>query len=300
MGELESAGIEDNSLAKALASAIGAILRTSADAAFSGDRLDCRDPAFIAAMQPAIRQLNRRYFHLRTAGLDHLAAGTGRPVVYVGNHNGGIMGPDLGCTLGTLWDAIGVEQPLYALAHDFAMRQLAPLGRLIQRFGAVRASPQNARRILDQGARLLVYPGGDLDAYRHFRRRDEVILGARTGFIRVAQQTGALLVPIVVHGAHRSAYIFSEGEALARRFALKRWARLERFPLALALPWGLAVGPWLPYLPLPFPISLRILPGMVLPPQADPVEALEEVRRRMQAALHEEATRARSLRGHHA
>lgn len=300
MGELESAGPEDESLARALASAVGAILRPSSEADFSGDRLDCRDPEFIAAMQPAIRQLNRRYLRLRTAGLEHLSSKTSGPVLYVGNHNGGIMGPDLACTLGTLWDALGVEQPLYALAHDFAMRQFAPLGRLIQRFGAVRASRQNAHRILEKGAQLLVYPGGDLDAYRHSRRRDEVILGTRTGFIRVAQQSGASIVPIVVHGAHRSAYIFSEGEALARRLGLKRWARLERFPLALALPWGLAVGPWLPYLPLPFPISLRILPPIAVPPQADPVEVLDEVRRRMQAALDEEAKRARSPRGHNA
>jgi hypothetical protein len=37
------------------------------------------------------------------------------------------------------------------------------------------------------------------------------------------------------------------------------WARLERFPLAVALPWLLAAGPWLPYLPLPFRVRLQVL-----------------------------------------
>ena len=112
-------------------------------------------------------------------------------------------------------------------------------------------------KALRTGASVLVYPGGDLDAYRHTRRRDQVVFGPRTGFVRVAQTTGVPIVPIVAHGAHRSAYIFTEGHALARWLGLKRWGRLERFPLALALPWILAPGPWLPYLPLPFSIRLR-------------------------------------------
>ena len=251
---------------------------------FDGNRMDRRDPSLIAQVLPAIRWLNRSYFKLQVAGLQHLTAA---PAFYVSNHNGGVMGPDLGCTLGTLWEQLGVDAPLYALAHDFAMRQFTPLGRVLQRFGAMRASPDNARRILTQGAKALVYPGGDLEAYRHSRHRDQVVLGERTGFVRIAQEVGVPIVPIVVHGAHRSAYIFSEGKGIAQRLGLRRWGRLERFPLALALPWGLALGPWLPYLPLPFPIRLRVLPPMLIPPSQDPAVAREEIRACMQTALDE-------------
>lgn len=263
--------------------ALGAVLDDPRPAErFDGDRLDRRDPRLITEVLPALRRLNRTYFRLKTEGIELLRPG---PALYVANHNGGIMGPDLFCTLGTLWDALGAEAPLFQLAHDFAMRQLTPLGRFLQRFGAVRASPDNARRILAAGASALVYPGGDLEAYRHTARRDEVVLGQRTGFVRIAQSAGVPIVPIVAHGAHRSAYIFSEGEGIARRLRLPRWARLERFPLALALPWGVAPSPWLPYLPLPFPIRLRVLPPISVPPDADPVEVREGVRNNMQAAL---------------
>jgi 1-acyl-sn-glycerol-3-phosphate acyltransferase len=259
--------------------------------AFDPDRLDHRDPALIAAILPLLRLSNRRYFRLSAEGFEGLERG---PVLYVGNHNGGIAGPDLACTLASLWDAHGPEVPLYALAHDFAMRQVPPLGALIQRFGALRATPGNAISALRAGARVLVYPGGDLDAYRHARRRDEVVLGNRTGFVRIAQAAGVPIVPIVAHGAHRSAYIFSEGEPIARVLRLKRWARLERFPLALALPWGLAVGPWLPYLPLPFPIRLRVLAPIPAPVDQDPEGILEQVRATMQATLDDLARRAAS------
>ena len=254
------------------------------------DRLDARDPALIERLLPFVPASNRRYLRLRAEGFDALPRG---PVLYVGNHNGGIAGPDLCCTLGTLWDALGPANPLYALAHDFAMRQVKPFGAVLQRFGALRATPDNARRALRSGAQVLVYPGGDLDAYRHARRRDEIVLGPRTGFVRVAQAAGVPIVPIVAHGAHRSAYIFSEGEALARLIGLKRWARLERFPLALAFPWGLALGPWLPYFPLPFPIQLRTLAPIPAPPDADPVAIRDQVQAAMQAAMAELASCAR-------
>ncbi len=254
------------------------------------DRLDARSPRLIASILPFVREANRRYLRLRAEGLEHVGRS---PALYVGNHNGGLAGPDLCCTMGSLWDAIGSEAPLYALAHDFAMRQVPAFGAVIQRFGALRASPHNARRALAAGAQVLVYPGGDLDAYRHTRRRDEVVLGPRTGFVRVAQAAGVPIVPVVAHGAHRSAYIFTEGEAIARVLGLQRWARLSRFPVALALPWGLALGPWLPYLPLPFPIQLRFLPPIAAPAGADPVTIRERVQTEMQAALDHLAQRAR-------
>jgi len=246
------------------------------------DRLDARDPALIARILPLMRVSNQRYLRLRSEGFDRLPQG---PVLYVGNHNGGIAGPDLCCTLGSLWDARGPRAPLYALAHDFAMRQVKALGAVLQRFGALRAAPENALRALRSGAQVLAYPGGDLDAYRHARRRDEIVFGKRTGFVRVAQTARVPIVPIVAHGAHRSAYIFSEGETLARLVGLKRWGRLERFPLAVALPWGLTLGPWLPYLPLPFPIQLRVLPPIAAPPDEDPETIRERVRTEMQTAL---------------
>ena len=249
---------------------------------FDADRLDARAPELIRAILPPLRAFVRRYLHLERDGLEHVPT---TPALFVGNHNGGIVGPDLFCTLATLWEIRGPHAPLYALAHDFAMRQLCPLGRFLQAFGGVRASPDNAVRALTQGAQVLVYPGGDLDAYRHSRLRDHIVLGTRTGFVRIAQRAGVPIVPIVAHGAHRSAYIFHDGAMIARLLRLRRWGRLERFPLALALPWGLAIGPWTPYLPLPFPIRLRILPPIAIGAGDEPETAREMVRTRMQTAL---------------
>lgn len=257
--------------------------------AFDGDRLDARDPRVIRALLPVLTTINTWYLRLRVDGRAHIPR---EPALFVANHNGGIFGPDLLCTLATLWQVRGPTAPLYALAHDFAMRQLAPLGRVLQALGAVRACPRNALRVLTAGGQVLVYPGGDLEAYRHTSLRDRIVVGARTGFVRVAREAGVPIVPIVAWGAHRSAYIFSEGAALARLLRLHSWGRLTRFPLALALPWGIAAGPWLPYLPLPMPVRLRVLPPLTVGADDDPVEVREEVRGRMQTALDDLAAEA--------
>lgn len=249
---------------------------------FDPDALDRRDPRLIARALPALEWLAARYFRLRVDGLDALPDG---PALLVANHNGGIAGPDLICTLSTLWRRLGPDAPLYALAHDFVMRQATPIGRVLARLGAIRATHANAARALAAGAKVLVYPGGDLDAYRSFRRRHEVVLLPRSGFARVAREARVPIVPVVARGAHASGVIVHEGAAIASALGMPRWARLSRFPIALALPWGVALGPWLPYLPLPFPIRLRVLPPMWIAPDEDPLAAAARVQAAMQRAL---------------
>jgi 1-acyl-sn-glycerol-3-phosphate acyltransferase len=258
--------------------------------AFDSDRLDARDPELIRRVLPIAHAINARYLRLSVRGLEHVKE---EPILFVSNHNGGIAGPDLCCTLATLWQARGPDAPLYAMAHDFAMRQLPPLGRVLQRFGALRASPRNAQRVLSTGGQLLVYPGGDLDAYRASRERDRVIFGNRSGFARIARASGVSVVPIVAHGAHRSAWVLDDGAAFARSIGLPRWGRLERFPIALALPWGLALGPWIPYLPLPFPVTLEVLAPMSVEEDESDDAFRDRVRDAMQAALDRMAAEAR-------
>lgn len=266
---------------RALRAAARATAETAPEA-LDPDRLDRRDPELIATVLPALELMARHYLRLRVEGREHIPR---EPAIYVANHNGGIMGPDLGCTMATLWRALGPEWPLYGLAHDFAMRHVTRLGRLLQRLGAVRASHDNAERALRAGGQVVVYPGGDLDAYRRFDRRERVVFGPRAGFVRLAQRTGLPVVPVVAQGAHRSALIVHEGHRLARVLGLRRGLRVQCCPVALALPWGVAIGPWMPYLPLPFPIRLRLLAPRRIRPGLAPGNARDALCREMTRAM---------------
>lgn len=245
---------------------------------FDPYRLDARDPDTVRALLPLFERVAAAYLRAEIEGEAHIRPG---PALYVANHNGGIMGPDLFSTMSLLWRRLGPDAPLYAMAHDLAMRRIIPLGRVLQRIGGMRAHRENALRALRAGAAVLVYPGGDLDAYRPFSARDRIVFGPRAGFVRVARDAGVPIVPIVTQGAHRSAIIVHEGEWLARALGLRAFARIERCPVALALPWGLAVGPWVPYLPLPFPLRVRVLP----PIRVGRDDSVEMTRRRVVRAM---------------
>lgn len=251
---------------------------------YDPDALDRRNARRIEQLLPIAELLSSTYFRSTCEGHENVPS---TPAIFVSNHNGGMVGPEVVCTLATLWRIRSPQSPLYALAHDIAMSHFTLLGRLAQLGGAVRATPRNGERVLNEGGQLLVYPGGDIDAYRHFRRRNKIVILPRTGFVRLAQRTGVPIVPIVAEGAHRSAVILSEGKRIARALGMPRWARIECFPIALALPWGIAFGPWLPYIPLPFRVQLRILPAMHFDQNEEPLLGAERVQNAMQHALDE-------------
>lgn len=247
-----------------------------------------------AAVAQAVRVLGPLYdawFSPDIRGYEHLEPSSGRGALVVGTHNGGNMAPDMFSLMIACWRVFGANFPSYGLAHDVVFK--APIvGDMISRLGAVPAHPKHATTLLQRGSTVLVYPGGDIDAFKPYDARHEVRFGKRTGFIKIALRTQVPIVPCVSVGAHQSWYVLADGRDFALRSGLKKLLRTEVFPLYLALPYGLGAGPFSAYLPLPSRLRLRLLPPIHLPhpPEAadDPavVTALaEQVRQTMQTAL---------------
>ncbi|MGZ3476464.1 MAG: lysophospholipid acyltransferase family protein, partial [Polyangiales bacterium] len=220
------------------------------------------------------------------SGLEHVPDGR---ALIVGNHNGGVMSPDMFALMVTWWRTFGVDAPTYGLMHDLPF--LVPvIGDWMARLGAVPADPSNAKRLLERDAKVLVYPGGDLDAFRPWSQRHRIVFGARRGFVRTALATGAPIVPVVAVGAHEGCVVVSDGRALAQALGLKRM-RVEVLPITLGLPWLFFVGP-APYLPVPLRMKIRVLPAIrfSVGPEAATDDAVvdacrEEVIACMQTAL---------------
>jgi 1-acyl-sn-glycerol-3-phosphate acyltransferase len=189
------------------------------------------------------------------------------------------------------WRHFGIDAPAYGLMHDLPFR-IPVIGDALARCGAVHARPANAVSLLGRGHKVLVYPGGDLDAFRPASKRTEIVFGERRGFIRVALRARVPIVPIVSVGAHDGFHVLSDGREMVRRLGFKQHSRIEAFPVALCLPWGLSFGP-APYLPWPVRIRIRVLPPLAwpeLPPEAADDDALvaacrNEVLAAMQTAL---------------
>ena len=222
--------------------------------------LDERDPDFIRERLPLMWLLASLWFRGEVRGLGNIP--DSGPVLLVGNHSGGNMTPDTIVFTLAFNTYFGVERAFYQLAHNLVLSMPA-LGSL-RKFGTVAASPANARKALESGAALLVYPGGDYEVHRPTWQRNRVDFDRRKGFIRLALQQDVPIVPVVSIGGHETAVFLSRGEGLARLLALDRLFRLKVLPISLALPWVINVGDMLGHIPLPSKITIETLPAIDL------------------------------------
>ncbi len=261
---------------------------TPRDAGFHPER---RDPEFISQALPLVMAAARAYFRLHIEGVQNVPQKGA--VLMVGNHNGGLQPVDTFITAGAVVESQGPERPVYGLGHDILFREPS-LGNFIERMGALRAHPDAARMVLESGGVILVYPGGDIDAFRPFAERNRICLGGRKGFIRTALRTKSPIVPVVSVGAHEAFVVLSRGERMAAALNLKKRLRTEVCPIAFSLPLGITSA-FMPYIPLPTKMDIRFLPPMkwkkLKPKHADDESAVEdcylEVVAAMQAAMDE-------------
>jgi 1-acyl-sn-glycerol-3-phosphate acyltransferase len=85
-------------------------------------------------------------------------------------------------------------------------------------------------------------------------------------------RAGVPLVPIANAGAHETLYVLTDGRRFAKKLGLPAFARSEVFPVSLALPWGLAIGP-LPHIPVPARFRYRVGEAIDVPMKLEPGEA---------------------------
>jgi len=248
--------------------------------------LDARDPAYIRSMLPLTWLLASLYFRAEVRGLERVPKDG--PVLFVGNHSGGNITPDTAVFLLAFNTHFGVERSLYVLAHSL-VTSWPLLGKWLERWGTLTANPLAARRALDAGACVLVYPGGDVEVHRPWKARYRVDFADRTGFIRLARQARVPIVPVVSCGGHSTYFPLTNGRSIARALRLNRLARLEVMPISLALPWGLNIGDFMGHIPLPAKIVVELQEPIDVaerfPRDEDTPRATEYVRLRMEEAL---------------
>jgi 1-acyl-sn-glycerol-3-phosphate acyltransferase len=244
-----------------------------------------RDPDYIRQTLPRLWLLSSLWFRGEVRGLGNVPEEG--PVLLVGNHSGGNLSPDTTVFTLAFSTYFGVERAFHQLAHSLVLSH--PALAFLRKYGTVAASMENAKRALDAGAAVLVYPGGDYEVHRPSWEGNRVDFGGRKGFIRLAIEQDVPLVPVVAVGGQETALFLSRGEHLAGALGLDKLLRLKVLPLSLALPWGLNVGDLLGHIPLPAKITVEVLPPIHLReefgPEPDVDEVYEQVVRLMQDTL---------------
>lgn len=241
------------------------------------------------------------YFRFEAHGLERLPEGG---CLVVANHSAGAVFEIL--LLHRWWFRSLGDRPVRGLMHRIAFElplSLVPVGPWI---GGVFAHPVIARRVLERGDALLVFPGGDFDACRPFSRRYEVIFGGRAGFVRVAREASVPIVPLAITGAHTVYVIPFDTRWLARLLRMERRG-LKALPVSLGALLFLAAGvaalvkpPLWPLVVAAFVQMLWPLPTKIVVEVLDPIrpsaeegdaEVAERVRLALEASVARHAAR---------
>lgn len=249
--------------------------------------LDKADDRFIKRIEPFLEFLYKKYFRVSVSGWDNVPP---EKVLFVGNHNG-LITFEVIMLFYSWYMRYGLTRRAVGLAHGVALDH--PMFRwLCPRVGAVPADPEVAREALARDYSVLVYPGGEKEAFRSFWERKKVDFYGRKGFLRLALDSHVKIVPIVSVGSHEAYWILWRGEWLAEKLGLKKRYRLHGLPITarfLALLGFLAIaGPAVfPLLfapvvfawaltPLPTQMSFRVLPPIDVQSMVDPSKSEDE------------------------
>ena len=244
------------------------------------------DPEYIRRTLPALELLSGTYFRGEVRGLENIPKT--KPVLLVGNHSGGTLIADTFVFSAAFYRHFGSERRFHQLAHDLVFK-LPGLRAMLSRYGTVPASPENMKRALADRAALLVYPGGDHETYRPSWESSQIDFGGRTGFVKLALETGVPIVPVVAIGGQETALFLGRGRRLASGLSLDKLLRLKVVPPQIGPPWGITVLDLPGRIPLPAKITVRVLPKIDLKkrlgPRPDVEDAAEFVTSTMQRAL---------------
>lgn len=241
------------------------------------------DPEFTRQVANTIGPVIKRYHRAEVRNIDNIPP-TGGALV-VSNHSGGMLTPDVFIFSPAFYDKFGYDRPVYTLGHYGIF--LGPLDGVLRRLGVIEASRENASVALHSGAVVLVFPGGDYDAYRSTFSANVIDFNGRTGYVRTAIDAGVPIVPAVSIGAQETQLFLTRGNWLAKKLGITK-ARIDILPISVGFPFGLSMI-FPPNLPLPSKVVTEVLEPIDITarfgkdPDVDDVD--EYVRSVMQAAL---------------
>ena len=91
---------------------------------------------------------------------------------------------------------------------------------LLTKLGMVISHPENGKRLLSEGELALVFPEGDKGASKTFKERYRLARFGRGGFVQMAVETGAPIIPVAVVGSEETHPVVGRADALGKPLGL--------------------------------------------------------------------------------
>jgi 1-acyl-sn-glycerol-3-phosphate acyltransferase len=232
--------------------------------------LDPPDERLMRLQMPFWSFVMDHYFRMEIEGWHHLPA---EPSLLIGVHSGGSLTMDAWTVPLQWYRRFGAARVLHGTAHDVLMA--APgLGDYFRAMSVIPPTRQAMGTALDAGQDVILWPGGEQDSMRNWRKRDKAVLAGRKGFIRFAITQQVPIVPVATVGGHDTVFVLSEGRFLARWTGLGKLLRGSTLPIISGFPFPLAIEILPMHLPLPAKIRTELLEP--IHPDGDPEKAEDQ------------------------
>jgi 1-acyl-sn-glycerol-3-phosphate acyltransferase len=247
------------------------------------------DPVFARTLEPWLRFLYRVWWRVEATGVDNVpAAGPG---LVVANHSGVLPYDGAMVKLAIRQEHPAARECRMLMLDMFAL--LPVLAPALTKHGEIRASADNAERVLRQDGLVGVFPEGVKGVGKRFRHRYRLARFGRGGFVRIALRTGAPIVPCAVVGAEEIHPVLARADWIGRPLGF------PYFPLTPTFPWLGLLG----FIPLPSRWSIDFAPPIATADYGkesadDPIlvnRLSEEVRATIQGMIDGRLARRRSV-----
>jgi len=180
---------------------------------------------FMGLWRPIIKLILRP----RVQGWEHLPD---EPYLLVANHSGGGVAELV--ALAERWLACQPHRVLATMAHPVAFH-VPGAAAFVRHGGAIPSTRRHALEVLAAGTPVMVFPGGDHEAFRPLWQYQEVDFAGRRGFLRLARTAWVPIVPLGISGSHITVPILWRSKILPWLGVLPRLAGLKRIPVSLPL-----------------------------------------------------------------
>ena len=185
------------------------------------------DWEFLEMIRPFFTFLYKYYWRVEATGLEHIP--DYERALIVSNHSGQL--PFDGAMIGA---AVLLEHPSQRLVRNLYadwFPTLPFLAPLFEKMGQTLASVENGCRLLEQEELVAVYPEGYKGVGKLYKDRYRLARFGRGGFVRMALETEAPMIPAAVVGAEET-YI-----SLAKSDLVAKLIGFPYFPISPTWPW---------------------------------------------------------------
>jgi 1-acyl-sn-glycerol-3-phosphate acyltransferase len=185
------------------------------------------DWELVDLLLPLLTFLYKSYWRVETTGLENVPI-EGRALL-VANHSGQL--PWDGMMIGT---AMLTEHPSRRLVRTLyagILPRIPWISTLLVRLGQALATVENGTRLLEQEELVAVFPEGYKGTGKLYKDRYRLARFGRGGFVRMALNTGAPIIPVSVVGCEET-YI-----TLAKVPTFSEITGIPYLPITLRFPW---------------------------------------------------------------